>query len=169
MTQTPTPIVQELIDRCTLAFRAAQVGPDTNGHDRNAPTLDDYLCVLQGRKLFMTGWAIGHPRLGTTLIGTSMLIHVTEDAQWGRTLSRWYRLGEPRRIDTSQLSPDIILEGYCPSVGLDGLGIPLRLARMVMAKRPAELSRVALEHGLDEQASALARIEKNWPPQANFT
>lgn len=124
---------------------------------------------LEGRKLFMTGWAIGHPRLGTTIISTSMLIHVTEDAKWGRTLSRWYRLGKPCRIDTSQIWPDINLESYCPSVGRDGLGIPLRLARMVMAKRPEELSRLALEHGLDEQAAVLARIKKKWPPQVNFT
>lgn len=117
----------------------------------------------------MTGWAIGHPRLGTTIISTSMLIHVTEDARWGRTLSCWYRLGEPRRIDTSLLSQDIILEGYCTSVGLDGLRIPLRLARMMMAKRSAALSRLALEQGLDEQATVQARIEKKWPAQANFT
>lgn len=94
-----------------------------------------------------------------------MLIHVTDDARWGRTLSRWYRLGEPCRIDTSQISPDIKLESYCPSVGPDGIGIPLRLARMMLAKRPAELAQIAFEHDLDQHAVALSQIEKQWPPE----
>jgi len=51
-----------------------------------------------------------------------MLIHVTHDARWARTLSRWYRLETPRRIDTSQVSPEVGLASYCPIIGLDGIG-----------------------------------------------
>lgn len=159
----------EFLDRAICAFHSAHAGPDPDGADQHAPNLEDYTLVLQGQKLFLSGVVTGHPRLGTDFVRTSMLIHVTDDEQWARTLSRWYRLGERRHVDTSQLSPDLVFEGYCPAVGASGLGIPVRLARTVMAGRPSELSRIALEKGLDEHAVQLAQIAKNWPPEANKT
>ncbi|WP_374940423.1 DUF6634 family protein [Mesorhizobium sp. INR15] len=45
----------------------------------------------------MAGLSTGHPRLvgEGRLIGTSDLWALSEDRAWGRTLSRWYRLGRP--------------------------------------------------------------------------
>ena len=47
----------------------------------------------------LVGLSTGHPILDGSgrLIATSDLILTSEDAEWARTLSRWYRLGEPLR------------------------------------------------------------------------
>jgi len=158
------PCYQQFFDRSIIAFRAACEGPVAED-DENTPSLDGYLPVLQGRKLYLSGWVTNHPRFETTIVGTSMLIHVTHDARWARTLSRWYRLETPRRIDTSQVSPEVGLASYCPIIGLDGIGVPLRVARIVTAQRPDELARLALANGFDESATILTHIGKSWPPQ----
>lgn len=159
------PNYKELIDLSIIAFRAAHKGPDLEGDDRNAPTLNDYIAVVQGNKLNMHGVATGHPRLGTTFLRTSMLIYVTDDEQWARTLSRWYRLETPRLVDTSQAFPDIDVAGYCQPIGLEGVGIPMHLARLIMARRPGNLARVALDVGYDDAAATLSLIENKWPPK----
>jgi hypothetical protein len=41
------------------------------------------------------GEAIGHPILGDKFIVTSPVLWVSKDRKIARTLSRWYRLGEP--------------------------------------------------------------------------
>jgi hypothetical protein len=120
---------------------------------------------LQGSKLYLTGKVTGHPLLGERLIRTSMLIYISDDSQWARTLSRWYRLGSPLKIDISRTFPDIDLEGFCPTVGVHGLGIPLRIARKVMANRPGELSEVALKNGLYDAAKHLRSVQEHWPPK----
>jgi hypothetical protein len=45
----------------------------------------------------LIGYASGHPVLPGTgrLIATSDLCLISEDGRWARTLSRWYRLGDP--------------------------------------------------------------------------
>lgn len=45
----------------------------------------------------LAGLSTGHPRLPgeNRLIGTSDLWLLSEDRNWARTLSRWYRLGRP--------------------------------------------------------------------------
>lgn len=85
-----------------------------------------------------------------------MLIHVTHNARWARTLSRWYRLETPRRIDTSQVFPEVFLSSYCPTIGFDGIGVPLQVARIVMAQRPAELACLAFANGFDKSATIAA-------------
>lgn len=38
-----------------------------------------------------------HPRLGRSLITTSPVVWISDDKGLARCLSRWYRLGQPRR------------------------------------------------------------------------
>lgn len=50
-----------------------------------------------GRNLYLEGLSTGHPKLRgqDRLISTSELFLLSENQAWARTLSRWYRLGEP--------------------------------------------------------------------------
>jgi hypothetical protein len=57
-----------------------------------APVLDDWrLEPFQAQLLVGTGR--GHPRLGSGSMRTSIAVLVDENEGWGRTLSRYYRLG----------------------------------------------------------------------------
>ncbi|MEP2983668.1 MULTISPECIES: DUF6634 family protein [Alphaproteobacteria] len=158
-----------LLTRSITAFQAAMKGPDPHGKERDAPMVDDYLIVLQGQKMKLHGWGAKHPNLGTTFIQTSLLIHVTENQKWAHTLSRWYRLANPVKLDTSQLSPDIDLAGYCVPVGLGGVSVPLHLARRVMAQQPTRLSRIAEEKGFNALSETLSEIARIWPPKGAFS
>jgi hypothetical protein len=61
-----------------------------------APVLDDWsLEPFQAQLL--AGTARGHPRLGSGPVRTSMAVLVDENEGWGRTLSRYYRLGRKAR------------------------------------------------------------------------
>lgn len=62
----------------------------------SSPVLDGWRFRL-GNNLYMEGMSTGHPKLVGTgrLISTSEVFLVTEDQKFARTLSRWYRLGEP--------------------------------------------------------------------------
>lgn len=164
MNSTIPPVYKELIDRCVTAFQAAQQGPEVCGSGGDTPKIDEYLPVLKGQTLNLQGQVCGHPRLGTTFVRTSMLIHVTKDGQWARTISRWYRLQKPRVIDTSEAFPDSELNGFCLPLGTDGVGVPMHLARKVLANKPMELSHIAVEIGYTDAASKLSEISKNWPP-----
>lgn len=155
----------ELLKRSITAFQAALQGPDPDGADREAPMMDHYLIVLHGQKMNLHGWAAGHPKLGTSLIQTSLLIHISEDRKWARTLSRWYQLGDAQRLDTSELSPDIDLASFCTPVGLAGVSIPLHLARRVMELQPTRLAGIARERGFGDVTATLSEIEKSWPPK----
>lgn len=39
-----------------------------------------------------------HPRIGRSLITTSPVLWISDDQSIARCLSRWYRLGQPRRV-----------------------------------------------------------------------
>ena len=91
------------------AFRAVVRGPDPDGADNAAPYMEDWTPVLRGEHLYLAGQVTGHPRLGDTYVFTSGLVYVTEDQQWARTLSRWYRPGAPLAVDTSAAFPDVVL------------------------------------------------------------
>jgi hypothetical protein len=45
--------------------------------------------------LALTGRVEDHPKLGTTFMRTSAVFFLDTQSGWARTLSRWYRLGEP--------------------------------------------------------------------------
>lgn len=62
----------------------------------DAPLLDRW--VIGNRPApCLVGQSTGHPTLPGTirLITTSDLWLISEDGAWARTLSRWYRLGDP--------------------------------------------------------------------------
>lgn len=164
MNSTIPPVYKELIDRCVIAIQAAQQGPDVCFSGGDTPTIDDYLPVLKGQTLNLQGQVCGHPRLGTTFVRTSMLIHVTDDGLWARTISRWYRLQKPRVIDTSEACPSSELNGFCLPLGTDGVGVPMHFARKVMDNKPIELSRMAKEIGYKDAALELSELSENWPP-----
>lgn len=73
----------------------AEAGP-TSDDLAAAPLLDLWrpLATLEG-SVVLWGQVSGHPRLGSTTITTSRLIAFDPKAGWARTLSRWYRLGQP--------------------------------------------------------------------------
>ena len=165
MNDTHDDLYLELLKRSITAFHAAIQGPEPAGVDRDAPMMDQYLIVLQGQKMNLHGWADGHQKLGTGHIQTSLLIHITADRKWARTLSRWYHLGDARRLDTSQFSPDIDLASFCVPMGLDGISLPLHLARRVMEQQPTRLAGIAAEKRFDDVSKTLSDIAKSWPPQ----
>lgn len=154
----------ELLKRSVTAFEAALQGPDPDGADCDAPMMDQYLIVLQGQKMNLQGWADGHPRLGTTLIQTSLLIYVTEDGRWARTLSRWYQLGDAQQLDDARMMPDTEPEGISIQLGPNSVSVPLVHARRILELQPAHFARIAEEKGFQEVHDALSEIRKSWPP-----
>ncbi|WP_189591076.1 DUF6634 family protein [Mesorhizobium sp. M8A.F.Ca.ET.207.01.1.1] len=62
----------------------------------SAPSLDRWI-LTQRAVPCLAGLSTGHPRLlgKDRLIATSDLWVLSEDQNWARTLSRWYRLGRP--------------------------------------------------------------------------
>ncbi len=160
-------LYREMLMRSVTAFQAALKGPDPEGLDRDAPVLDDYLIVLQGQKMTLQGYVTGHPKLGSSFITTSQLIHVSRDGKWARTLTRHYRIEDAQQVDTSRLSPGDDLAGFCFPVGSNAFSIPLHLARRMIEQQPTALSRRAREKGLDDVAEALSEIAKSWPPRGD--
>jgi hypothetical protein len=73
---------------------AAAVAP-TAAELSQAPLLVDWRIVLDLRGLALTGFAAGHPRLGSKKIVTSQLWVLDPQLRWARTVSRFYRLGVP--------------------------------------------------------------------------
>ena len=156
--------IRLLIELYLSAFQSVLRGPDPEGADRAAPRLDDGTPLLRGEELSLFGWVTGHPRLGDRRISTSALIHVTEDLQWARTLSRWYRLGVPFAVDTSEAFPDMALAGYCVALGTEVLSLPLHATRQITNKRPQLMADKAFELGFDNIVPALTRLSLVWPP-----
>jgi len=62
----------------------------------NAPLLDRWTTSVRPATC-LVGRSTGHPIFNGAgrLIATSDLILMSKDGEWARTLSRWYRLGEP--------------------------------------------------------------------------
>lgn len=63
---------------------------------RDAPLLERWVLGERPARCLM-GLSTGHPLLPGTgrLITTSDLCLIADDGAWARTLSRWYRLGDP--------------------------------------------------------------------------
>ena len=72
---------------------AARMLPEDIAVPEETPTLDDWFAVTREFPA-LAGYSTGHPRLVGTrrLITTTELWLISEDQQWARTLSRWYRL-----------------------------------------------------------------------------
>lgn len=69
----------------------------------DAPMLDQWM-IVQRPVSCLVGRSSGHPILAGKgrPIATSDLWLISEDGQWARTLSRWYRLGRPVRQETDR-------------------------------------------------------------------
>lgn len=64
-----------------------------------APILDRYLPVLTPLGLHLVGHVTNHPLLGSRKIATSQVWIADPEGSWVRTLSRFYRLGQPADPD----------------------------------------------------------------------
>jgi hypothetical protein len=64
-----------------------------------APVMFDWRSVLSPAGLRLFGRVTGHPRLGNTDAMTSQVWAAGGDGTWIRTLSRFYKLGEPFHDD----------------------------------------------------------------------
>jgi hypothetical protein len=71
-------------------------GTSIEGLAGDAPLLDRWAFAARPAAC-LVGVSSGHPILEGTgrLITTSDLILISQDGAWARTLSRWYRLGDP--------------------------------------------------------------------------
>lgn len=81
-----------------LVFDMAEIRRGASVEDLadDAPLLDRWVLGERPARCLI-GLSTGHPVLEGTgrMITTSDLFLISEDAAWARTLSRWYRLGEP--------------------------------------------------------------------------
>lgn len=69
------------------------------GSDVEAVPLDNWFPVThRGLDIPALAGDADHPRIGRSLITTSPVLWVSDDLTIARCLSRWYRLGQPRRV-----------------------------------------------------------------------
>lgn len=58
----------------------------------DAPELDGWVAVESPHGVCLVGTVAGHPLLPDGIIRTSLLVAISEDQTWARTLNRYYRL-----------------------------------------------------------------------------
>ena len=93
--------MQELVERIKLAsadlVRLEQGWRPSALEVADAVSLDNWVIGIQPHtnQIVFWGEAVGHPILGNRHIVTSPILWISKDRQIARTLSRWYRLGEP--------------------------------------------------------------------------
>jgi hypothetical protein len=93
----------------------------------SAPVLDPWRILLTEEQpmLVLGGRVQDHPLLpGDRIIATSQLIRLEVEAGWARTISRWYRLGQPLSV---------IESGICGRLGVPvgSMGFQFRNHRQV--------------------------------------
>ena len=64
----------------------------------SAPRLDAWAMAMTPHGLRLTGVVTGHPLLGDRVIMTSALWVADGESRWVRSLSRYYRLGNPAEL-----------------------------------------------------------------------
>ncbi len=80
-------------DTVPRAIAAAEAGP-SEADLAQAPVLFDWKAVISpSGHIMLWGEVTDHPLLGNASIHISQLIAIDPEAGWGRTASRWYRLG----------------------------------------------------------------------------
>jgi hypothetical protein len=75
--------------------RIAQGEAPTAADLAQAPLLVDWRFMLTWAGVGLAGFVAGHPLRGSRHIATSPLWVLDPELRWGRTLSRFYRLGVP--------------------------------------------------------------------------
>ncbi len=89
------PELKHHLARVMTAIRAAEARP-TVAEIAEAPLLEDWRVLISRHgSPVIWGQVSGHPRLDDTMISTSRLIAINPSAGWARSISRWFRLGEP--------------------------------------------------------------------------
>lgn len=89
------PELQHHLKSVLAAIRAVEVGPSP-AEIATAPQFELWRPLVSSfGSPVLWGKIIDHPRLGTTMMTTSRLIAINRAAGWARSLSRWFRLGEP--------------------------------------------------------------------------
>ncbi len=91
--------LRDLVAAHLPVIALAEAGP-TPTDLADAPHLDHWMAMREftGR-IVLFGDVTGHPLLRNTGIVTSQLFGINAKAGWARTLSRWYRLGQPLLLD----------------------------------------------------------------------
>jgi hypothetical protein len=96
--------MQELVNRIKVAsadLKRLEQGWRPSALDlTDAVTLSNWIIGIEPhtKQTVFWGEAVGHPILGTRHIVTSPILWISKDRQIARTLSRWYRLGEPATL-----------------------------------------------------------------------
>ena len=94
------PSLEQVLNRLKALvadLEALQSGRSGTVLPTTAPLLDQWEFAQRGA-VCLVGRSNGHPLLPGLgrQIATSALWLLSTDRQWARTLSRWYRLGDPR-------------------------------------------------------------------------
>lgn len=96
--------MHELVERIKLAsvdLRRLEEGwSPSEAELREAVFLKNWIVGVDPHtnQTVFSGEALGHPLLGDKFIVTSPVLWISKDRQIARTLSRWYRLGEPAEL-----------------------------------------------------------------------
>lgn len=86
---------RENLEKALRAIRAVEIGP-TFEDLAQAPLIDFWVTVSRSSaEICLLGEVSNHPTLGTDDILTSPIVALNRTEGWGRSLSRWYRLGKP--------------------------------------------------------------------------
>ena len=120
----PVHITRELSDRLqALAKDCLILEHDVtfvSARLRTAPMLDSYFPVLSPLGLHLVGQVTQHPLLGSRRIVTSQVWIADPEGHWARTLSRFYRLGQPAAPDDHD---QILASSSCAFDGCDENGL----------------------------------------------
>ncbi|QPM92025.1 hypothetical protein PSAL_032880 [Pseudooceanicola algae] len=165
--QRASPSLRTLIELYLSAFRAVHRRPDPAQLKTEAPCLANWTVATRGREIFLVGDVTGHPLLGDSWIQTSTLIFVSEDRQWARTLSRWYRLRSAFVPPLPDEYAGVSLRGYLVSVDDGIISLPMHMARKFMVRRPQEVADLAFSVGYDDLVPELTRLARAWPNMPN--
>lgn len=95
----------DIYDRAARDLRRLQEGGQPGPEEfADAPLLERWYYARHPRcgQLCLCGLISGHPRIPDGPATTSPLLAIDAHAGWARTLSRWYRLGEPDPVSGMQ-------------------------------------------------------------------
>lgn len=170
MPHAPRPL-RTLVETYLTAFRAVRHGPEPAHSEPDAPCLTNWTAAIRGREIVLVGSVTRHPILGDTRVQTSTLIYVSQDRQWARTLSRWYRLGAAFVPTLPAEHTGDLLPGFFVPIDEGIISLPLHMALKFTARRPQEVADVAFRAGLDDLVPELIRLARAWtsmPKEISF-
>jgi hypothetical protein len=94
------------------AFELLRGGYSPSEDDlREAPVIDEWVAIITDGNPSLYGKVYGHPSIPNghrTLTSSLLAVHVA--GGWARTYSRWYQLGEQRKLDATPAEVEIVNE-----------------------------------------------------------